>query len=93
MPIACSMRTLYRRFKEKLFDEAALTMKGKRKPNGHQERRRKKAFKRHIAERKTDFPTFKEECAHLEGDTIVGVHHKSAVITLNKQWYKKKLTR
>ena len=51
MPIACSMRTLYRRFKEKVFDETTLPMKGKRKPNGHQERRGKQAFKRNIAER------------------------------------------
>ena len=82
MPIACSMRTLYRRFKEKVFDETTLPMKGKRKPNGHQERRGKQAFKRNIAERENDYPTFKEEFGHVEGDTIVGVHHKSAVITL-----------
>jgi IS30 family transposase len=25
---------------------------------------------------------FEEEFGHLEGDTIVGIHHKSAVITL-----------
>lgn len=82
MPISCSMRTLYRRFKEKVFDETTLPMKGKRKPNGHQERRGKQAFKRNIAERETDYPSFKEEFGHLEGDTIVGAHHKSAVITL-----------
>ena len=57
-------------------------MKGKRKPNGHQERRGKQAFKRNIVERETDYPTFKEEFGHIEGDTIVGIHHKSAVITL-----------
>lgn len=35
--IGCSMRTLYRRFKENdLFDVFTLPMKGKRKPNGHQ---------------------------------------------------------
>ena len=81
-PISCSMRTLYRQFKEKVFDEATLPMKGKRKPNGHQERRGKLAFKRNIAERETDYPSFKEEFGHIEGDTIVGVRHKSAVITL-----------
>ena len=82
MPIDCSMRTLYHRFKEKVFDETTLPMKGKRKPNGHQERRGKQAFQRNIAERKVDYPTFKEEFGHIEGDTIVGAHHKSAVITL-----------
>ena len=82
MPIGCSMRTLYRRFKEKVFDETTLPMKGKRKPNGHQERRGKQAFKRNIAEREAGYPAFKEEFGHIEGDTIVGAHHKSAVITL-----------
>ncbi|MFB5296930.1 IS30-like element IS1252 family transposase [Enterococcus faecalis] len=81
-PISCSVRTLYRQFKEKVFDESTLPMKGKRKPNGHQERRGKQAFKRNIVERETDYPTFKEEFGHIEGDTIVGIHHKSAVITL-----------
>lgn len=76
------MRTLYRRFKEKMFDETTLPVKGNRKPNGHQKRRGKQAFKRNIAERETDYPAFKEEFGHIEGDTIVGVHHKSAVITL-----------
>lgn len=57
-------------------------MKGKRKPNGHKERHDKKAFKRTIKDRETDHPLFKEEFGHLEGDTIVGVHHKSALITL-----------
>ena len=82
MAIDCSMRTLYRRFKERVFDEAALPMKGKRKPTGHQERRGKQAFKRHISERESDYPSFKKEFGHIEGDTIVGVQHKSAVITL-----------
>ncbi len=57
-------------------------MQGKRKPNGHQERRGKQAFKRNNAERETDHASFETEFGHLEGDTIVGVHHKSAVITL-----------
>ena len=57
-------------------------MKGKRKPNGHKERRGKQSFKRNITEREKDYPQFKEEFGHIEGDTIVGVHHKSAVITL-----------
>ncbi len=29
-----------------------------------------------------DYVVFEEEFGHLEGDTIVGIHHKSAVITL-----------
>lgn len=60
-------------------------MKGKRKPNGHQERRGKQAFKRNIAEREVDYPNFKEEFGLIEGDTIVGVHHKRAVITIAKR--------
>ena len=82
MTIDCSVRTLYRQFKEKIFDEATLPMKGKRKPNGHQERRGRQAYKRNISERIIDYPTFKEEFGHIEGDAIVGVRHKSAVITL-----------
>lgn len=80
--IDCSMRTLYRQFKDNLFDATTLPLKGKRKPNGHKERRGRQAFKRNIAERKTDYPQFQTEFGHLEGDTIVGVQHKSAVITL-----------
>ncbi len=57
-------------------------MKGKRKRNGYQERPGRQAFKRNISERLTDYPAFPEEFGHLEGDTIVGIHHKSAVITL-----------
>ncbi|SIO16119.1 Transposase and inactivated derivatives, IS30 family [Carnobacterium alterfunditum] len=80
--IKCSVRTLYRQFKEKIFDETTLPMKGKRKPNGHKERRGKQAFKRNIAEREKDYPQFTQEFGHIEGDTIVGVQHKSAIITL-----------
>lgn len=82
MPISCSERTLYRRFKEKVFDETTLPMKGKRKPNAHKEKRGKQGFHRNIAEREKDYPLFNEEFGHLEGDTIVGVNHKSAIITL-----------
>lgn len=80
--IACSSRTLYRQFKQGFFDQTTLPMKGKRKPNGHKEKRGKQAFKRNISEKLTDYPQFEDEFGHLEGDTIVGIHHKSAVITL-----------
>ncbi|MCC4723511.1 IS30 family transposase [Salinicoccus sp. RF5] len=82
MPIDCSGRTLYRMFKRKTFDAATLPMQGKRKPNGHKERRGRQAFRRNISERVDDYPTFNKEFGHLEGDTIVGVRHKSALITL-----------
>ncbi|TDQ39080.1 IS30 family transposase [Aureibacillus halotolerans] len=81
-PIDCSERTLYRMFKRQVFDISVLPMKGKRNPNGYQERRGRQAFKRNIAERDNDYPTCKNEFGHMEGDTIVGVRHKSAVVTL-----------
>ncbi|HAP6048132.1 TPA: IS30 family transposase, partial [Enterococcus faecium] len=79
---ACSVRTLYRMFKDKTFDPHDLPMKGKRKPNGHKEKRGKQAFRRSIQDRTTDYIQFNHEFGHLEGDTIVGGKHKSAVITL-----------
>ena len=78
------MRTLYRQFKEKIVDETILPMKGKRKLNGHKECKGKQIYKRNISERIIDYPMFREEFGHIEGDTIVGVCHKSAVITLIK---------
>ena len=42
-PIRCSARTIYRMFKRAI-NPSDLPMKGKRKPNGHQERRGKQAF-------------------------------------------------
>ncbi len=50
-PISCSARTIYRMFKKGLFDSSDLPMKGKRKPNGHEERRGKQTFRRSIHER------------------------------------------
>ena len=80
--ISCSGRTLYRRFKEGVFDISTVPMQGKRKPNGHVEKRGKQTFRRDLREREKLHPDYKNEFGHLEGDTIVGVHHKSAIITL-----------
>ena len=88
LSISCSVRTLYRRFQNGEFDRNKLPKQGKRKPNGYQERRGKQAFKRNIAERKKDYTAFENEFGHLEGDTIVGVHHKSAVITFVERFSK-----
>lgn len=81
-PISCSVRTLYRLFKQGTFDVSSLPMKGKRKSNGHKEKRGKQAFKRTIHQRNEDYQHFNHEFGHLEGDTIVGKDHKSAIITL-----------
>ena len=80
--ISCSMRTLYRLADRGILKKEDLPWKGKRKPNGHSEKRRKQAFRRDLRERAAIFPNFKTEFGHLEGDTIVGEKHKSAVITL-----------
>lgn len=87
-PISCSVRTLYRKFKANQFDITKQPMKGNRKPNGHKERRGTRAFKRNISERINDYPELQQEFGHLEGDTIVGVHHKSAIITLVERFSK-----
>ena len=81
-PVSCGMRTLYRLFSKGIFDIDTLPMKGKRKPNGHQEKRGKQQYQRSIHDRPDNYPDFNSEFGHLEGDTIVGIHHKSAVITL-----------
>lgn len=80
--IPCSMRTLYRLVDRGIFDKEDLPWKGKRKLNGKKETRGKQAFRRDIRERAKLFPDFDSEFGHLEGDTIVGKNHKSAVITL-----------
>ena len=71
------MRTLYRKFKSGEFNQETLPMKDKRKPNGHQEKRGKQSFRRNIRDRDIDHPNYQKEFGHLEGDTIVGRHHKS----------------
>ena len=80
--ISCSMRTLYRMFKQGVFEVTHLPMKGKRKANGHKETRGKQSFRRSLRDRGNDYSKFNQEFGHLEGDTIVGKKHKSAVITL-----------
>ena len=80
--ISCSMRTLYRLADRDIFKKEDLPWKGKRKPNGHSEKRGKQAFRKDLRERAAVFPNFKTGFVHLEGDAIVGEKHKSAVITL-----------
>ncbi|WP_438835258.1 IS30 family transposase [Streptococcus pluranimalium] len=80
--IPCSMRTLYRLVDCGIFNKEDLPWKSKRKPNGKKETRGKQSFRRDIRERAKLFPDFDSEFGHLEGDTIVGQNHKSAVITL-----------
>ena len=76
------MRTLYRLADCGILKKEDLPWKGKRKPNGHSEKRGKQALRRDLRERADSYPNFKTEFGHLEGDTIVGEKHKSAVITL-----------
>src|SRR5699024_2178811 len=56
-------------------------MQGKRKPNGHQEKRGRQSFRRSIRDRDQEHPNYQKEFGHLEGDTIVGRHHKRDVMT------------
>jgi len=46
--ISCSMRTLYRMFKQGVFELTYLPMKGKRKNNGHKETRENNLFVDHF---------------------------------------------
>ncbi len=80
--ISCSMRSLYRLVERGIFQKSLLPFKGKRRPNGQEEKRGKQAFRRTLREREASFPDFFQEFGHLEGDTIVGKQHKSAAITL-----------
>ncbi|HFR3426730.1 TPA: hypothetical protein ACHU7U_002004 [Streptococcus suis] len=70
--IFCSMRTLYRLADRGVFKKEDLPWKGKRKPNGHSEKRGKQAFRRDLRERAELYPDFHTEFGHLEGDTMVG---------------------
>lgn len=78
-----SSRSLYRRFKDdKTLNIELLPMKGKRKRNGYKEKRGRQSFRRTLEDREQEFPNYESEFGHLEGDTIIGKNHKSAVITL-----------
>ncbi len=81
-PINSSSRTLYRMFKRKYFDFSDLRMKRKRKCNSHKERLGRQNFRLKLSDRETGYTAFKEEFGHLKDDTIVGIHHKNAVVTL-----------
>jgi len=58
IPISCGMRTLYRKFKSGEFNQENLPMQGKRKPNGHQEKRGKQSFRRSIRDRDQEHPHY-----------------------------------
>src|SRR5699024_11743999 len=63
--ISCSMRTLYRKFASNEFDQEQLPMQGRRKTNGHQEKRGKQKFKRSIRDRDHDYQNTKDVLGHI----------------------------
>lgn len=65
------MRTLYRLAGRVILKKEDFPWKGKRKPNGHSEKRGKQAFRSDLRERVDSYPDFKTEFGHQEGDTIV----------------------
>ncbi|MCT3543745.1 IS30 family transposase [Lentilactobacillus buchneri] len=82
---SCGVRTLYRIFKRDAFGLFAkdLPMHGQRHPNGYVERRGKAGqLGRDLKTRYQDYPNFKREFDHLEGDTVQGKNHQGAVTTL-----------
>src|SRR5699024_11662535 len=78
--ISCSMRTLYRKFALGEFDVTALPMQGKRKPNGHQEKRGRQSCRRSIRDRDQEHPNYQKEFGHVEGEKIVGHTHMIDII-------------
>lgn len=82
---SCGVRTLYRIFKHDAFGLFAkdLPMHGQRHPNGYVERRGKAGqLGRDLKTRYQDYPNFKREFGHLEGNTVQGKNHQGAVTTL-----------
>ncbi|MCG0733877.1 integrase [Lactiplantibacillus plantarum] len=82
---SCGVRTLYRIFKHDVFGLFAkdLPMHGQCHPNGYVERRGKAGqLGRDLKTRYQDYPNFKREFGHLEGDTVQGKNHQGAVTTL-----------
>ena len=82
---SCGVRTLYRIFKRDAFGLFAkdLPMHGQRHPNGYVERRGKAGqVGRDLKTRYQDYPNFKREFGHLEGDTVQGKNHQGAVTAL-----------
>ena len=55
------MRTLYRKFASGELNQEQLPMQGKRKTNGHQEKRGKQSFKRSVRDRDHDHPDYQDE--------------------------------
>ncbi|WP_425379001.1 hypothetical protein [Spiroplasma endosymbiont of Polydrusus pterygomalis] len=65
------------------FNKENLLRKGKNKPHNKTENRGKVNNCSTIIERNIEFPNIKaiNVFGHLEGDTIVGKNHKTAIIT------------
>lgn len=80
----CSTKTLYRMAHEGVIDKTKLRRKEKRKGNNEIETRGKINICNTIHQRDEKYPNAKNslEFGHFEGDTIVGEHRKSAIVTL-----------
>lgn len=82
---SCGVRTLYRIFEHGALglSAQALPMHGKRHANGYVERRGKAGqLDRNLKKRYHDYPDYKQEFGHLEGDTVQGKNHQGVVTTL-----------
>ncbi|WP_374696740.1 hypothetical protein [Spiroplasma endosymbiont of Polydrusus formosus] len=72
------------------FNKENLLRKGKNKPHNKTENHIKVNNCLTIIKRNIEFPNIKaiNVFGHLEGDTIVGENHKTAIITLANIWFK-----